>query len=151
MASIQVESFKACREELGPIFEQHYKELALHTDKVPLDPDWKSYYLKEFIDELLFITARDEGVLVGYYSGIISTELHYKSTVSLKMDLIYIHPDLRKTGLGNQLMDFVEREAMARGCQRIFNGGKDHKDIGGFWAKRGYTPADNYVCKWVGE
>ena len=43
MITCAVEPFPPFLEEVKPIFPIHWKELALHQDKVPLDPQYDIY------------------------------------------------------------------------------------------------------------
>ena len=71
MITLEVESFTECLPELKPILPLHYEELALNKDEVPLSPQYDIYEARESLGELLFVTAREAGELVGYFIGFI--------------------------------------------------------------------------------
>jgi hypothetical protein len=72
MITAQIESFTASLPEFKPLFPLHWEELALEKDKVPLDPQYNIYEFKESMDELLFVTLREDGKPIGYFIGFIA-------------------------------------------------------------------------------
>lgn len=136
---------------LKPLLPEHYKELALDQDRVPLDPQFDIYIERENRGELLFVCARSQGQLVGYFIGFIAPGLHYKTCLTLIMDIFYVHPSVRGAGTGYKLFKFVENEAKQRGVQRMFVGSKLHKDASWLFEKLGYVEIERYYSHWVGD
>lgn len=122
-----IERFCENELELLPLFEQHYKEISVHRKhSILLDPDWDKYRQKEQCGELIFIALRRRGKLVGYFSGFISSALHYKGILQLGLDLIYVEPSSRgqidgQNG-GVMLRDAAIAEARRRGV-KLFTAG----------------------------
>ena len=119
MITAQLESFAERLDELKVLLPTHYLELALNQDKVPLDPQYDIYIQREKLGELMFIALRESGALIGYFIGFVAPGLHYKTCLTLTMDIMYVHPGKRKSGGGNVLIDFVKQEAIRRGVQRV--------------------------------
>lgn len=151
MLTTQVESFREGLEELKPLLPHHWEELALNKDKVPLDPVYEDYFAREDRGGLLYMTVRDAGKLVGYYIGMIAPGLHYRTCLTLTMDIFYIWPESRGSGAGWQLFKAVEKEAKRRGVQRMFAGTKLHKDISFLFEKLGYTEVERTFSVWLGD
>src|SRR4051812_31398113 len=128
MLTCHVESFEERLAELSVLLPEHYKELALNQDKVPLDPQYSVYIERERQGGLLFVTLRDAGELVGYFIGFIAPGLHYKTCLTCTMDIFYIRKDKRVGSGGVRLFRFVETQLRQRGVQRWFMGSKIHAD-----------------------
>ena len=154
------ESLTSCLEELKPLFTPHWQELALDQDKVPLDPQYDIYLKRDELGEVLLVTARDNGRLAAYFIGFVAPGLHYKTCMTLVMDIFWVHPDYRgedslakveELMLGEELFKLVHRVARSRGVQRIFAGSKMHKDASFLFEQLGYREVERYHSLWIGE
>lgn len=151
MITAHVESFEQNLEYLKPLLPIHYKELALDQDKVPLSPQFDKYVAAEQRGELIFVTLRKAGQMVGYFIGFIAPGLHYSTCLTCNMDIFYVLPDHRGSGTGFQLFKFVEQQLKKRGVQRMFVGSKMHKDASWLFEKLNYTPVETYYSAWLGD
>lgn len=151
MITAQLESFRAGLPELKPLLPGHWAELALDKDKVPLDPMYEIYFAREERGEVLYMTLRESGKLVGYFIGFIAPGLHYRTCLTCTMDIFYVHPDHRDGKGALRLFRAVEREARRRGAQRWFAGSKLHKDTGRLFEALGFEPIETYYSKWIGD
>lgn len=145
--SAQVEPFTAMRQELQPMLPRHYEELALDKWSVPLDPDWPKYERMDAAGMLSIVTLRAQGRLAGYCFMVVDTELHYRTTLSAKMDVFWIAPEYRGRMGGVRLFRAVEDELRRRGCRRIFMGSKLHKDSSRLFLALGYRPIEQWFSK----
>jgi GNAT superfamily N-acetyltransferase len=146
-----VESFEQRLPELQKLLPEHYKELALNQDQVPLDPQYGIYIERERRGELLFVTLREAGELVGYFIGFIAPGLHYRTCLTCTMDIFYVRSDKRTGSAGVRLFRFVEQELRRRGVQRWFMGSKVHADASALFKRIGAAPVETYYSKWLGE
>lgn len=151
MITAHVESFEQNLEYLKPLLPIHYKELALDQDKVPLSPQFNKYVAAEQRGELIFVTLRKAGQMVGYFIGFIAPGLHYSTCLTCNMDIFYVLPDHRGSGTGFQLFKFVEQQLKKRGVDRMFVGSKMHKDASWLFEKLNYTPVETYYSAWLGD
>ncbi len=151
MITAHVESFEQNLEYLKPLLPIHYKELALDQDKVPLSPQFDKYVAAEQRGELIFVTLRKAGQMVGYFIGFIAPGLHYSTCLTCNMDIFYVLPDHRGSGTGFQLFKFVEQQLKKRGVDRMFVGSKMHKDASWLFEKLNYTPVETYYSTWLGD
>lgn len=151
MITAHVESFESNLDYLKPLLPIHYKELALNQDKVPLSPQFDRYIAAENRGELLFITLRKSGEIVGYFIGFVAPALHYSTCLTCQMDIFYVLPEHRGGGAGFQLFKYVEQQLKKRGVQRMFVGSKMHKDASWLFEKLGYNQVETYYSTWLGE
>jgi GNAT superfamily N-acetyltransferase len=149
--TFQPEPFPQFLQEVQPLLPLHWEELALNKDKVPLAPQFDVYLERAARGEVLLVTARSEGRLIGYFIGFVAPGLHYKTCLTLTLDIFYIHPDYRRGSAGIRLFKAVEQEARRRGVQRMFVGSKLHKDASILFERLGYTEVERYYSAWLGD
>jgi GNAT superfamily N-acetyltransferase len=147
----QVESLTEHLEELKPLLSRHWDELALNKDQVPLDPQYDVYLKRDALGEVMFISLREEGRLVGYFVGFVAPGLHYKTCLTLHMDIFYVWPEARGRRGGLILFKAVERAAKRRGVQRMFVGSKCHKEASWLFEKLGYEKVEVFYSAWLGN
>ena len=151
MITTHIESFTERQEELKPLLPLHWEELALNKDKVPLDPQYDIYVERERRGELLFVTLREAGRLVGYFIGFIAPGLHYRSCLTCTMDIFYVHPEVRCRFAGVRLFKAVKAEVKRRGVQRWFVGSKVHADASRLFEALGFEKVETYYSMWLGD
>jgi len=145
------ESFRESLPEFEYLLPQHYEELALNKDKVPLKPRWDVYFNREDAGELIFIAARCQGLIIGYFIGFISPGLHYKTCLTCQMDIFYIQEEFRNGRIGIKLFQFVEKQLKKRGVMRWFVGSKNHKSAESLFKYLKFKPVEVYYSKWIGD
>lgn len=150
MLTAHVESLTERLEDLKPFFPLHWEELALNQKQVPLDPQYGIYLAKDAAGEVMLVTLRKAGEIVGYFVGFVGPGLHYKTCLTLTMDIFYVVPAHRGDGGGFVLFKVVEVEARRRGVQRMFVGSKMHKDASFLFEKLGYELVETFYCAWMG-
>ena len=151
MITCQVEPFPPFLKEVKPILPIHWEELALHKEKVPLDPQYNVYLERDAQGGVILVTAREDGKLIGYFVGFIAPGLHYQTCLTCTMDIFYVHPDHRGGGTGYHLFKSAEKELKRRGVQRLFVGSKLHKDASWLFEKLGYEEVERYYSAWLGD
>lgn len=103
LITYKVETVAECIEEIKPLNLQHWEEVATNKEVRPLEPDYDKYYTLEELGMLRILTARDGDVLVGYFITMLCQHMHYKSCTTAMNDILYIHPDYRKSTIGFRL------------------------------------------------
>lgn len=151
MITAQVEPWATFAPEVQPLLPLHWEELALNKDKVPLDPMYDLYDARDEAGQLMIVTLRETGRLVGYFVGFIAPGLHYKTCLTLTMDIFWTHPDVRGGFSGVRLFREVEKQAKRRGIDRIFYGSKLHKDSSRLFEFLKFEPVEIYYSKWIGD
>lgn len=154
-AVIASESFMAILPELMPLFELHWKDLALHRDRMPLSPRVEVYQWLESVGELVTLTARCERKLVGYFIARVGPALHYSTTMHGQTDIPYVHPGVRGRGIGVRLFLAAEAEMKRRKVDIWQSGSKLgmplHKSMDRLLTHMGFAPTDIYYTKWLGD
>ena len=151
MITFMLESGREQLPELMKLFPVHFQELALNKEKAPLDPQIDIYMERERRGELMFVAVRKTGELIGYFIGFVAPGLHYKTCLTLTMDIFYIAPEHRGSSAGYKLFKFVEQEAKNRGVKRMFVGSKVHSDASWLFEKLGYEKVETYYSAWLGD
>lgn len=149
----RVELFSRGLPELIQVLPEHYEELALHKDRVPLDPQFDIYIAREQMGGLIYVTLRDAEKLAGYYIGFIGPELHYKQTIENHQDIFYVIPEYRGMGGADILFRRVEEESRRRGVKRWYGNCKVHheKHATILFMKMGFEKSGVQFVKWLGS
>jgi len=153
MITAQIESFERALPELTPLFEQHWRDLALMQNRVPLAPQYGEYIRREREGSMTLATVRKDGGIVAYYTVQIAPGLHYSQTLTAHMDMMYIVENMKGRGLAFPLLRCVERELKRRHVKVWYSGWKAGKSQGmeylhDLW---GFEPADIHAVKWIGD
>jgi GNAT superfamily N-acetyltransferase len=153
MTVIASESFMEIYPELLPLFEQHWKELGPYKDKMPLSPHLESYSYLEASGQLLTLTARNNGHLVGYINVCIKTGLHYSRTLQAITDIPYVLPSVRGRGVGVRLFLAAQEELRTRKVGPWFASYKINSPLAPSMDKLlhwlGMEPCDVQFSKWI--
>lgn len=149
MITAQVESFRERVEELQALIPTHYDALSLHKGRFPLRPQWPVYFEREARGELLFVTLRHDGKMVGYWIAFNAPGLHYETCLTSIMDIWFIHPAHIVGKAPLLLIWTVERELKRRGVNLWFAGSKDHKPCGPLFEKLGFVKVESTYSKWL--
>ena len=152
MITVGIERIELCFPELIQIFPEHWAELAVFKDRMPLAPQFSEYVTRERTGRLFLATVRRDGRIVAYYTAQVAPGFHYGSTLCAHMDMMYIVASERGQGLALPLFRCVEREMRRRGVQIWYSGLKEHNPLGmpALLDRLGFIPVDIYYGKWIG-
>jgi GNAT superfamily N-acetyltransferase len=140
------EAFDAVREEIAPLLERHYRELATFQD-IPLKPNWPMYARLAKAGHLPIFTARIDGVMVGYVVYLAITSMHY-SIFQAQQDVLWLAPQYRGNHIGAHLINYSEASLRDMGVVLIQQHEKlEHPELGILLAKLGYRPMDRIWVK----
>lgn len=115
IAHISLEDLEAQASEL---FEAHYAELSVDTDRA-VKPDWWSLRKLRTIGRLHTIGAWMSGDLIGYSVSIhVPRHLHYDFGYVMN-DALYVSPDYRNGTVGGRLMSVVREWAVEQGADEV--------------------------------
>jgi GNAT superfamily N-acetyltransferase len=143
--TIQVEPPEALSsgEEGMTLFREHWEEIALYRDDIPLDPFISGYLALAAKDLLLVITARRDGILVGYSVFFLHPyHPHYKSCPYAMNDVLFVTKRERGGTLGMRLIKSSEVFLREKGYRRIFWHVKVQHDFGPLLKRLGYAAED---------
>lgn len=126
-------------DDIKPLLHDHWEELALYKDDIPLDPDFEQYRAIYDAGILRPYGTRLNGKLIGYaLFTVTQRHPHYKHRWAIN-DIIFIHPDHRNFGCGSGLFDCFEKELNSWGPVVIHITGKtDHPELAMLLTARGY-------------
>lgn len=138
----QVEDWIEALPELRMLFNEHWEEIALDQDAIKLEPDYTTYATLAVQDALHLVTARSDGLIVGYHLSIIKPHLHYKSSLTCFTDVFFLKKDYRKGVIGYKLLKFFRDSVKAKGVQKVYMGTKLHLDLGPMLERLGFHPIE---------
>lgn len=127
MTKYGLDSFVGIQEEIEPLLDDHWEEIALNKDTIKLNPDWKKYALLDAHNMLRVFTARDDGKLIGYFVVIVETALHYSDHVFAHNDIIFLAKEYRRGMTGVKLIKYAEKCLAQEGVKQLFINTKRHQ------------------------
>lgn len=137
----QREAFVDVFDELGPLLESHYLEIA-HYQDIPLDVDVEAYAAVDRVGFLRIFTARDDGAIIGYCAFVVKNSLHYRGSKQASQDVLYLDPDYRGLEHGSGLIEFCDEQLRAEGVQVVYQHVKHKHDFGPLLKYLGYEPIE---------
>lgn len=139
-------------DEMYPLIEEHYKEVAWNPERVPLDVDRERYIAMNEEGTAICFTGRDERrKLLAYCIFFLAKHPHYKSTTYAVNDAVFVHPSARGASNGRIMVEYCEAELKALGAQVITWHIKSYLDWSPLVRKLGYDPTDCIWQKWIGS
>jgi hypothetical protein len=142
MIDIKVEKWDTFWPDAQRIFPQHWKELALYQNEIPLDIDTAKYEALDKAGILLILTARTTcEVMIGYFLWFLMPHPHYKSTPMGMTDMYFVLPGYRG-GVGAKLFIEGERELKRRGVVKAITSCKVHEDHSKLLGRLGWQLTD---------
>lgn len=137
-----VETFEQIWPDVQPFLPYHYDEIAKDKQVMRLDPDAELYREKSANGQMLFVAARDHGVLFGYFAWFLHPHPHYKQLTVAQSDVYYLSPLYRGQGYGQDLFRAARDFAKAAGAQYCFISTKVGHDHPALMARLGLKPRD---------
>lgn len=71
-------------------------------------PDYQRYIKGQNAGHFVLVTAKDEGVLIGYIVFFVDTHTRFQTTLYAKEDLYYVRPTYRRQGIAKKLFEEAE-------------------------------------------
>lgn len=147
----QEEFYGEVVEDIKPLIAKHWEEIALHKDKIQLNPDWEVYEALNNIDRLRIYTARLDGELIGYFIVLLHKHMHYTDHVYALNDIIYIKPEKRGSTLAYRLIKYVEKELVDSGVSVLMINMKTHAPFDSLLEGCGFKNVERVYSKYIGE
>lgn len=153
MITAQIETIEACLPELLQLWPDHWRELALFQDRIPLKPQISEYVARNRAGTLFLATIRNNGWMAGYFICQVNPGMHYGDTLTGTTDIFWIAPEYRDRGMFLPLYRCVERELRRRGVSAFYCGhkAKTTLSLDKLLPLLGFVPADHYYLKWIGK
>lgn len=147
----QQEFLATVKDEIVPLLNSHWEEIALNKDKIKLNPDWDAYDSLEQVDKLKIFTARDDNKLVGYFVVIVGVNIHYKDHLFASNDIIYLSPEHRKGFTGIRLIKFAEKCLKQDGISVLTINTKVHQPFDRLMDFLKFRKIERVYSKYLGE
>lgn len=141
MPTFSTEKYADVIQELKPLLEQHWAEIAVYPD-IPLDPDYDFYEKANSVGLLVgyFIRADATNEIIGYAIFIIRKHPHYRVHSWAINDIVWIHPDHRNFGTGAKLVEHWEAELASLGVHVVHVNAKTaHPVLGHLLTAKAYS------------
>lgn len=154
MTTVQLEPLRSVYHELLPLFHQHWLDLGPYKDRMPLSPNLPVYEFLESVDQIVVLTARQEGRLVGYFIAKVGPGLHYSQTNQAITDVPYVLSEVKMRGLVMmRLFHAAEDEFRRRGVGPWFASYKVNSrhapSMDRLLRHVGMVPCDLQFSKWL--
>lgn len=147
--NFQEEKLKDIIEEIKPLLDKHWDEVALNKELRPLDIDYDTYFILNDVGLSRIFTARDEGKLVGYFWFVVAPNLHFKTWKVAQVDWYFVDPECRGTGLGSMLVTEAEKWLKTLGVNSVVTMDRVHRSHKNFFTRLGYTEIEHFYEKLI--
>ena len=138
---------------LEMLVQEHWQEVGVEKERMPLAVDWTRYRKLEDQGILLVLGARRNERLIGYNAFFYLPHLHYSTTQLAGCDAIYVTRKHRMSGAGIALIDRAERDLAERAkpdwCRITYHDRHGIELLGKVLRKRGYVASDTTYGKMV--
>lgn len=129
------------------LLREHWEDLAVYKDKLPLEPDLPRYRALEAAGVYRLWTARDGKTLAGYIGWFLQPHIHHKSTVLAFDDLYILSAPYRRGWAGIRMFTTCLDALKELGVTRVIMHSKIHyqADRGGLeplFRRLGFDPID---------
>jgi hypothetical protein len=149
MIIYQQEKFEDVYEQLAPLFEEHYREIAMYKDKISLNPDYEAYL--GLGDSLVCVTARDGETIVGYSFYFVKPHIHYKDHLYAYNDIIFLDKNYRGGETALQLTSLAEDTLYDLGVSVITMHMKSYAPFETLMKVQGFEKIEYLYSKYIGD
>lgn len=139
MVTYQVERYPDVIEEIKPLLHDHWEEIAGYKDQFPLNPDYEKYAKLDEMGMCHIVTARDEGIMIGYFVSFVMPHLHYQDCLYAMNDIVFVAKEHRHGSVGAKLIRFAEVELAKMGAHRMCLHVKVSNDFGPLLERMGFA------------
>lgn len=147
------ERFSDLRDEGAALFAEHWRAANSDPD-IGLDQDWERYRAMEDLGFLVTVTARADGLLVGYASYAVTTMLHARTVMVADQVHYWLAPEHRRGSAGTRLIRVAEEAVRRRGATMAYartlpnaTAGRWSKPLDGLFALLGYRQAERCLVR----
>ena len=120
MLSYSRETVAQAKPGVAALISEHWDEVGSIKDARQLDPDYEAFEALEKQGKLHILTARNDGVMVGYAVSVIHQQLHAKGSKSAMVDAVFLTQSARQGRVGDRFLQYDEQALEAMGVDLIF-------------------------------
>jgi hypothetical protein len=135
-----VEQFKAAYEEAAPLLNAHWDEIAKNKALLRLNPDVTLY--ERMGQNLLLITARLDGQLIGYFLWFLIRHPHYSHVSVAEEDLHFLLREHRRGLAGYKFVKAACAAAFDHGAELLVLREKVGHEHAAIMKRLGFVPTD---------
>lgn len=147
----QQEFLAQVEDEIKPLLDEHWSEIALNKDKIKLNPDWDAYHVFEVEGKLKIFTARSDGSLIGYFVVIVSHNIHYKDHLFACNDIIYLREEYRRGFTAVKMIKFAEKCLKDDGVSVLIINTKTHRPFDKLLSMLKFNQIERVYSKFIGD
>lgn len=152
MIKYQEEGFgPALYEELYPLLEKHYEEVAVFQEYIKLNPDQEFYQMAQDTGRLHILTVRDQGKLIGYTVTMVSKNPHYSDHVYAVNDVVYVDPEYRGGEVAPEMISKLEEIMEEKGVSVMTFHMKTFKPFQSLMYMMGFEDTERVYYKYIGQ
>lgn len=130
--------------EVRPLIDQHVIDVRGEDHQTPVDLQW--YLKQEIAGNLLALTVRHAGLMVGYATVFFYND-QYSGRIESKVDSVYLHESYRKGRNGIEFLRYIERQAKIRGAACLYQSATPSINFGRVLDRLGYDLVTLTYCK----
>lgn len=150
MLSYHIEPWSQIRPEIEALIDEHWREVAMYQDAIPLQVKWDTYAALEREGVTWCLAVRDMGKLVGYFIGFVKPHLHYADSLTFFTDVYFLTKKYRKGIAGVKLFSEMEKSLKKRGVQRMIVSTKISLDMSPVLGRLGFDETERVHMKLLG-
>jgi GNAT superfamily N-acetyltransferase len=151
MIQIKLEAMANVKNEIQPLLDVHWELVALNKGAIKLNPDFEEYARLDAAGVLKIFTARDNGVLVGYFVLTIAKSIHYSDHLFAINDVIFVLPDSRAGATGYKLIQYAEDYCKELGVSVLTLNTKVHIPFDKLMVHMGFDLIERVYSKFLGK
>lgn len=133
------------------LWQESYDTHAPKHPDMPLQPNHHAYRALEAGGILQIVTARDDGVMVGYVIATVYPHMHHASTLWGNVDSFYLRAGSRRGRIGIDLVKEGIKHMKAAGARRITFAIDVANDSGALFRRLGFDKTHDVYALWVGD
>ena len=137
-------------EELNPIQQGYWEEVAGPFHCFPPDVDWKTYLVAQTIGRLKVLIARVDGHVAAGCFIVTGPHPHY-ACIAASLPLLFVSPIFRKGREGMRLVKLAEEEAVKSGAQLMMTHGGVHNGVNKLFEFMKFQNFGIYYVKVIGD
>lgn len=147
MITYQIEPWSTIKMEIGALIMEHWQEVAMNKEEIPLKVRWDAYDVLEREGSMWCLAVRDLGRLVGYFIGFVKTHLHYEDSLTFFTDVYFLSKEYRKGIAGTKIFKEMEKSLKKRGVQRMLVSTKIKLDMSPILNRLGFEEIERIHSK----
>ena len=139
------------RDGLERLAQEAWLEVEGEKEKFPLDMAWSRYQSMEDSGSMRFLSARIDGVLVGYAAVVMLPHLRSQQVMMAQVLDIFVSKEARSKGVGLRLINMLEdwMKRLGAGCLVVSE--RDEVKTGKLFKRLGYKSNERIWAKSMGS